>query len=401
MARVVVGVGGGIAAYKAAVLVRELLRRGHAVKVVMTDAAQRFVGPVTFAGLTGEAPVVDLWDARYAGEVHVDMAAWAEVIVVAPATANLIARIANGITDDALTATLLCFDGPVVIAPAMHHRMWRHASTQRNVAQVSEETSGRVVLAGPVEGPLASGDVGIGRMAEPEVIADAVDRVCPGARDLEGQTVVVSAGGTQEAIDPVRFLGNRSSGKMGYALAERAALRGARVVLVSGPSALPDPPGVEVVRVRSAREMEAAITLRREGADVIVMAAAVADYRPAVEAAHKIKKSEGAMTIELVRNNDILAGLGAWRAGSHGRTRPLLVGFAVETKDLVASARGKLEKKQVDLIVANDASVSFEKDTNRVILVDASGEEAVPELSKREVADRVLDRIAARLASPS
>lgn len=391
MANIVVGIGGGIAAYKAVVLVRELLRRGHAVRVVMTDAAQRFVGPVTLTGLTGEAPVIDLWDARYAGEVHVDLAAWAEAIAVAPATANLIARMAHGITDDALAATLLCFDGPVVVAPAMHHRMWRHPATQRNVAQLAADGA-RVV--GPVEGALASGENGLGRMVEPDQIADAVDAALA-PRDLAGRTILVSAGGTQEELDPVRFLGNRSSGKMGVAIAERAARRGARVTLVSGPTALADPSGVEVVRVRSAREMEAAITARRGEADAIVMAAAVADYRPLAAAAHKIKKSEGPMTIELVRNPDILAGLGAWRTGD----RPLLIGFAVETQDLIASARGKLARKKVDLIVANDASVSFEKDTNRVVLVDAHREEELPELSKHAVADRILDRVAARLGA--
>ncbi len=392
MAAIVVGVGGGIAAYKAVVLVRELMRRGHDVKVAMTAAAQRFVGPITFTGLTGEAPVVDLWDSRYAGEVHVDLAEWADAVVVAPATANVMARVAHGITDDPVTATLLCFDGPVVFAPAMHDRMWRRPSTRRNVERLVADGA-RIV--GPVVGPLASGEIGMGRMAEPEDIAAAIEEALS-PPDLAGMTIVVSAGGTQEDLDPVRYLGNRSSGKMGFALAERAARRGARAVLVSGPSALPDPPGVEVVRVRSALEMEAAITARRGEADAIVMAAAVADYRPASPAEHKLKKTEGPMTIELVRNPDILAGLGAWRTGA----RPMLVGFAVETRDLIASARGKLEKKKVDLIVANDASVSFEKETNRVALVDARGAEELPELPKRCVADRILDRIA-RSAQPT
>src|SRR5690606_12432288 len=229
-----------------------------------------------------------LWDARYAGEVHVELAAWAELIVVAPATANLLARMAAGITDDALTATILCFDGPVAVAPAMHHRMWRHPSTQRNVARLVGDG---VHVVGPVEGPLASGEVGLGRMIEPEALATAVEGLLA-PRDLDGRTILVSAGGTHEALDPVRFLGNRSSGKMGYALAERAAKRGARVILVSGPTALAEPAGVELVPVRSAREMEAAITARRAEVDAIVMAAAVADYRPASESEQKIKKSE-------------------------------------------------------------------------------------------------------------
>ncbi len=382
--------GGGIAAYKAVGLVRELQRRGHAVKVVMTEAAARFVGPVTLAGLTGEAPVIDLWDARYSGEVHVDLAAWGDALAIVPATANLMARLANGVADDALGATVLCFAGPVVVAPAMHHHMWRHPATQRNVQRLRADG---VQFVGPVEGPLASGEVGIGRMAEPEVIAEAVDAVLAPS-DLAGRAVLVSAGGTQEELDPVRFLGNRSSGKMGFAIAAAAARRGARVVLVSGPTALPDPAGVEVVRVRSARDMDAAIAARRDAMDAIVMAAAVADYRPVSPAEHKLKKTDGPLILELVRNPDILAELGAWRTGA----RPMLVGFAVETQRLVESARGKLERKRVDLVVANDASVSFEKETNHVVLVDAAGEEELPELPKRAVADRILDRVAAYLA---
>jgi phosphopantothenoylcysteine decarboxylase/phosphopantothenate--cysteine ligase len=380
--KVIVGVGGGIAAYKSALLVRELLRRRNEVKVVMSTAAQRFVGPITFAGLTGEPPIVDLWDPRYAGEVHVDLAAWADTIVVAPATANVIAKIAHGIADDALTATLSCWEGRVVIAPAMHARMWRNAATQRNVAQLRADG---VTIVGPVEGPLASGEVGLGRMSEPAAIADAITIV----GDLAGKTIVVSAGPTYEDLDPVRFVGNRSSGKMGYAIAETAARRGARAILISGPTSLPDPPGVETIRVRSAIEMEQAITNVRESADAIVMAAAVADYRPADVGEHKLKKTDGPRSIELVRTPDILAGLGAWRTGKH----PVLIGFAVETKDLITAARGKLTKKSVDLIVANEASVSFGKETNRVVLVHASGEDELPEMNKRDVAARILDRV--------
>lgn len=387
--KVVVGVSGGIAAYKAALLVRELMRRGHEVRVVMTANAARFVGPVTFAGLTGEAPILDLWDASYSGEMHVDLAEWADVLVVAPATANVLARKAQGLADDALTATLLCFDGALVLAPAMHTRMWKSPATQRNVAQLEADGA---TLVGPTEGALASGEIGLGRMAEPDAIADAVEGAAP-ARDLVGRTILVSAGGTQEDLDPVRFLGNRSTGKMGFAIAERAAARGARAVLVAGPSALPTPSGVERVDVRSAREMQDAITAHRADADAIVMAAAVADYRPAEAAEDKLKKKDGPMTVELVRNPDILAGLGEWRDGG----APLLVGFAVETKDLLASARRKLEKKKVDLIVANHAASSFGKDTNRVTFVSGAGDEELPELPKRDVAARILDWVAARL----
>ncbi len=398
VAKVIVGVGGGIAAYKAALLVRELGRRGHTVKVVMTRAAQRFVGPVTFTGLTGEAPVVDLWDPSYAGEVHVELAAWADGLVVAPATANLMARAAHGIADDALTATLLCFDGPRVFAPAMHHRMWDHPATARNVATLAADG---VRLAGPVSGPLASGESGMGRMAEPETIAEALEAALSDGRpadDLAGRHVLVSAGGTREALDPVRFLGNRSTGRMGYALAERAAARGARVTLVSAPTALAIPPGVDRVDVTSALEMKAAIDAARDGADAIVMAAAVADYRPSERADDKLKKTGGPLTVTMVRNPDILAELGAWRADSpRSGAGPVLVGFAVETRDLVAAARGKLERKRVDLVVANEADAAFGRATNRVTLVDATGEEALPELDKARVADRILDRVVALL----
>lgn len=386
--RIVVGVSGGIAAYKAALLVRELMRRGHEVRVVMTEAATRFVGPVTFTGLTGEPPVVDLWDPSYAGEVHVELAEWADAIVVAPATATTMARAAAGIADGALGATLLCFDGPVVMAPAMHTRMWRSPATARAVARLAEDG---VAMVGPEEGPLASGDVGLGRMSEPAAIADAVDAAV-GAPDLAGATVVVSAGGTREDLDPVRFLGNRSTGKMGFAIAERAARRGAKAVLIAAPTDLPTPRGVERVDVRSARDMDEAVWARGD-ADAIIMAAAVADYRPAEAAEHKRKKSDGPLVLELARNPDILAGLGAARTGP----RPVLVGFALETEDVVASARGKLERKKVDLVVANHASDAFGKDTNRVTLVRADGEETLGVLDKRAVADRILDAVKAQL----
>ncbi len=389
--RILVGVSGGIAAYKSALLVRELMRRGHEVRVVMSEAATRFVGPITFTGLTGQSPVVDLWDPRYDGEVHVELAAWADALVVAPATANLMARAAAGIADDALTATLLCFAGPVVLAPAMHTRMWARPATRRNAARLAEDGA---TLVGPVEGALASGDVGLGRMAEPDAIADAVEGAL--RRDLAGRTVLVSAGPTCEDLDPVRFLGNRSTGTMGYAIAARAAASGATAVLVSGPTALATPPGVERVDVRSALEMEAAIQARAGDADAIVMAAAVADYRPAERAVDKRKKTDGPLTLELVRNPDILAGLGAARTGD----RPVLVGFALETRDVVENARGKLVKKKVDLVVANHASDGFGKSTNVVTLVSAEGDEAFPELDKGAVADRILDWIAPRLLVP-
>ena len=384
---VIVGISGGIAAYKAALLVRELMRRGHVVRVVMTRAATRFVGPVTFAGLTGEPALTDLWDPGYSGEAHVDLAGWADIAVVAPATANLIARMAAGLADDALTTTLLSFAGPVVVAPAMHHRMWSQPATQRNVARLAEDG---VRFAGPIEGALASGEHGMGRMLDPADIADVVER--GSRRDLDGVRVVVSAGGTREDLDPVRFLGNRSTGRMGYAVAERAARRGAEVTLVSAPTSLPAPPRVRRVDVHSARDMEAAV--RGQPADVVVMAAAVADYRPAKTHPHKLKKSHGPLTLELVRNPDILAGLGALREGG----APVLVGFALETEDVVKNARDKLSRKGADLIVANRAEDGFGGATNRVTLVSHDAEVALPVMDKGAVADHILDWVVERLA---
>jgi phosphopantothenoylcysteine decarboxylase/phosphopantothenate--cysteine ligase len=394
---VLVAVGGGIAAYKSVVLVRELGRRGASVRVVMTPAAARFVGPATFTGITGEPPILDLWDPVHRGEIHVELAAWADAIVVAPATANLLARMAAGIADDAVSATLLCTDRPVLVAPAMHHLMWAHAATQRNVERLRADG---VHLVGPSYGALASGEEGQGRMAEPEAIADALEAllgaVGSAGADLAGRTILVSAGPTHEAIDPVRFLGNRSSGRMGYAVAARAAERGARVILVSGPVALEPPPGVEVVRVRSALEMQAAIAARERAADAIVMAAAVADFRPASTSDRKLKKREDEQTrtLELVRNPDILAGLGEARA-ARGDRRPVLVGFAVESEDLARAARAKLTTKKVDLVVANPASVAFEGDDNEAILVSPEGDEPLGRISKRALADRILDRVRA------
>ncbi|MFK7991196.1 MAG: bifunctional phosphopantothenoylcysteine decarboxylase/phosphopantothenate--cysteine ligase CoaBC [Sandaracinaceae bacterium] len=391
MSRVVVAVTGGIAAFKAVLVVRELGRRGHEVRVVMSEAATRFVGPVTFTGITGAPPVVDLWDPSYAGEVHVELAAWADAMLVAPATANLLSRAASGQADDAVTTTLLCFDGPVLMAPAMHHRMWAHPATQRTVERL---TSDGVRLVGPVSGPLASGESGMGRLAEPVAIVDALERGL--VRDLVGKHVLITAGGTCEDLDPVRFLGNRSTGKMGYALAERAAARGAEVTLVSAPTAWSVPAGVTRVDVRSAREMRDAVEGLRDDVDVVVMAAAVADYRPTERADDKLKKGDGDLTLTLTRNPDILAGLGAWRQEA-GAASPMLVGFAVETRDLVKAARGKLEKKAVDLIVANAAKDSFGRDDNRAVLVHADGEEALEVMDKVRLADRILDRVASQL----
>ncbi len=388
---VVVGVGGGIAAFKAVVLVRELQRRGAQVRVAMTKSAQRFVGPVTFTGLTGQPPVTDLFDPSHHGEIHVELAAWAHAIVVAPATANVLARAASGMADDALLATLSCASCPLLFAPAMHENMWLAAATQRNARRLEDDGA---LLVGPVTGLLASGESGMGRMAEPEVIADALQTALAPAQaassDLAGKTVLISAGPTVEDIDPVRYITNRSSGRMGFALAQAALARGAHVVLVTGPTTVAPPPAAELHAVRSAQEMQQAIESALPRVDALVMTAAVADYRPKQASKSKLKKQPGQteMTIELVRNPDILATLGAQRKGK----RPVLVGFAMETDDLVAYGKKKLADKRCDLIVANSAEV-FDRDDTQATLIAADGQEDLPPMSKLELANRILDRV--------
>jgi len=397
---VVVGVGGGIAAFKAVVLVRELQRRGAEVRVAMTKSATRFVGPVTFTGLTGRPPVTDLFDPSHHGEIHVELAAWAHAVVVAPATANVLARAASGMADDAVLATLSCASCPLLFAPAMHENMWLSAATQRNARRLEEDGA---LLVGPVTGVLASGESGMGRMAEPERIADALQAVlapvhAPAARhDLAAKTVLISAGPTLEDIDPVRYITNRSSGRMGFALAQAALDRGARVVLVTGPTALTPPAGAELHAVRSAQEMQQAIEAALPGVDAVVMTAAVADYRPKQVEKSKLKKKPGQteMTIELVRNADILATLGARRRGK----RPVLVGFAMETHDVVDYGKKKLVDKRCDLIVANDAAVAFGGDDNQATLIAADGQEELPRMSKVELANRIWDRVVTLLDS--
>ncbi len=382
-------VGGGIAAYKSITLARELQRRGAHVEVGLTEAAQRFVTALTFAGITGRAAHTSLWHDAEPGELHVALTDRADIVVVAPATADLLAKMAHGLGDDLPSVSLLCARGPVLVAPAMHTRMWEHPATRDNLRTLRDRG---VLVAGPEEGPLASGAVGVGRMREPEALADDIAAAL-GPRDLVGRRVLVTAGGTHEAVDPVRFLGNRSSGKMGYAVAMAARDRGATVTLVHGPTALPDPAGVNCVRVRSAQEMYEAVASRCDDVDAVVMAAAVADYRPAEVSAHKLKKSADTLSIHLVRNPDILATLGARRGSAH---RPVLVGFAVETGDLVAYAREKLARKGCDLVVANRAEDGFEGDHNRVVLVSAEGETVLETQAKRAVAERIWDAVRPR-----
>jgi phosphopantothenoylcysteine decarboxylase / phosphopantothenate---cysteine ligase len=388
-------VTGSIAAYKAAVLARLLVKAGAKVIPVMTTSAARFLGPVTLAGITGEAVATDMWDPAVHGELHVRIAERADLVAVVPATADFLARLAQGRADDLATAVALCTRAPVVAAPAMHPRMWHHPATRRNVATLAADQ--RVTLVGPVHGEVASGEQGMGRMVEPEAIAEALAALVAPVEppDLTDVRVAVTAGPTIEDIDPVRFIGNRSSGKMGFAIAERAAARGARVTLIAGPVALGTPPGVHRVDVRGALSMRTALweALGQDlaGADALVMAAAVADHRPAVTSSTKVKKGDvGA--IELEKNPDLLAEVGASRKGA----RPVLVGFAVETgtpEALVAYARRKLEDKRVDFVVANQASESFGRDDGRVTLVTRGAAEPMAMMTKSAIADRVLDRV--------
>jgi phosphopantothenoylcysteine decarboxylase/phosphopantothenate--cysteine ligase len=383
---IVVGVCGGISAFKAVEVVRELGRRDAHVRVMMTGSAQRFIGALTFSGITGQPALTDLWDASFPGEVHVELSRWADAIVIVPATANLLAKVASGLADEVVTATLSCARTPVFYAPAMHDQMWKSAANQRNVEQLTRDGARFI---GPVHGALASGEVGNGRLVEPRDIVDTIERQLGLTRDLEGRTILITAGPTHEDIDPVRFISNRSSGRMGYAIAQRATDRGAKVILISGPVALAAPSVTEFVATRSALAMHEVVTAKRADADVIIMTAAVADYRPAHVAHDKIKKSSGTLSIELVKNPDILAELGASRSGK----RPVLVGFAMETTDLLGYARRKLTEKKVDLIVANHAAIGFGGDDNEATFVDAAGDEALPLMSKHDLADRILDRV--------
>lgn len=382
--RIVVGLGGGIAAFKTVELVRILMQRGAKVRVAMTESAQHFVGPTTFSAITGEVTAIDLWDKSYPGEMHIELSEWADAIVVAPATADLLARAVAGMANDVLLATLLCARSQVFFAPAMHERMWLAASTQRNVKQLIADGAN---IVGPVRGLLANGQEGMGRMQEPLLIADAVEQGLSEKPSFVDKTILVSAGPTLEDIDPVRFISNRSSGRMGYAIAQRARERGASVVLVSGPVSISPPGDVELVPVRSAVEMYQAVTSRAKKVDIVVMTAAVADYRPADVASDKIKKQTSKMKIELEQNPDILADLGKKRRGK----RPVLVGFAMETRNVVDYAKGKLKSKKADLIVANEASVGFGRDDTQATLVSRDGIQPLEPMSKRELADHILD----------
>ena len=389
MPTVVLGVTGCIAAYKACELARTLMREGCRVKVVMTEAATHFVGAATFRALTGEPVATSLWDDPASARVfHISLAEEADVFVIAPATANVMAKLACGRAEDLLTTVALATEAPTVIAPAMNTHMWAAAPTRENVGTLRARG---VVVVEPVTGELACGDVGEGRLAEVGAIAEAVLAEAKRARDLAGVNVLVTAGPTYEPIDPVRFIGNASSGKTGYAIADEAARRGAQVTLVSGPTFLPDPFGARTVRVKTALEMHAAVMEAYPGVDVVVATAAVSDLRPTEVVSHKIKKEDAPGAIALSRNPDILAELGADKAGR------VLIGFAAETSDVVGHARSKLAGKNLDLVVANDVSVEgvgFASDENRVTFVRADGEEVLPLQDKRAIARALWDEIA-------
>jgi phosphopantothenoylcysteine decarboxylase/phosphopantothenate--cysteine ligase len=395
---VVVGVSGGIAAYKACELVRRLRERGAAVIVVMTPAACEFVTPLTFQALSGNPVVTTLWGdqkprfalplesrAKVGGHVeHVDVAEVADCVAIAPATADLIARLVHGEAPDALTALSLATPAPQVIAPAMDAQMWRAAATQANVRALRARGA---VLVGPAIGSLASGLSGPGRLAEIADIVEAIERAVARRTSLKGVRVLVGAGRTEEPLDPVRMLTNRSSGRMGFALAEAARDRGADVTVVAGPVSVEPPHGVTIVPVTTAAEMQRALQAAAARADIVLMAAAVADYRPAKVSREKLKRSSGTASLALEPNPDILAGLGAAR-----RPGQVLVGFALETSRGVANARAKLKAKGVDLIALNSPAEGLGGDTNRVTLVEAARATALPRAPKREIAEAILDR---------
>ncbi len=383
--RILLCVTGGVAAYKSAYLARRLVESGASVRVAMSESALEFIGAQTFAAITGNHPVTSLF-ADESVSPHTEMARWADLVIVAPATAATIGRMAEGISSDLISATILATTAPILVAPAMHTEMWENRSTQRNIDQLRSDGHR---LVGPNEGSLAGGDVGVGRVAEPEEILEAASSILKG--DAGGRAVLVTAGGTREPIDPVRYVGNRSSGKMGHAIADEAVLRGYSVTLVTT-SSLPVHPAIKVVSVETAQEMFTVVSDVK--ADVAVMAAAVADFRPAKSHETKLARSDGLESIQLEATPDVLASVVA------RSERPYVVGFAAETGG-VERAIEKAERKRVDLLVYNDVSEpgsGFNTDTNRVVFIGQNGTtESLPLLSKAEVAEKIWDRIASEL----
>ena len=384
--KILLGVGGGIAAYKAAELARLLMQQGHEVQAIMTSAAEEFVRPLTFAALTGKKVLTDLFAIEAAIE-HISVAQEHELLVIAPATADLMARMSHGLANDFLTTLYLAFTGPVIIAPAMNVNMWKHAATVENIGTL--RTRGHKIVE-PGSGYLACGMTGPGRLADPEEIAAAIAET-QHRRDLEGETVLITAGPTQEPLDPVRYITNRSSGKMGYALAEAAAARGARVVLISGPVRLTPPAGVETIPVRTAVEMRQQVFDHLAPADIVVKAAAVADFHLSKIPDQKVKKTAARLSLELDPTPDILAELGKKKGDR------LLIGFAAETQNLQQEALRKLQSKNCDMVVGNlvgSSDSGFDSDQNEVTLVLRTGESiVVPRASKREIADRIFDEV--------
>ena len=387
---IVLGVTGSIAAYKAVELASRLVKAGAAVEVVMTEAATEFVSPLTFQSITAHPVVIEMFELlRETDIAHVSLARRADIVVIAPATANTIAKLAAGLADNILTATALTTTAPIIVAPAMETGMYENPITQESLARLRQR--GMTIIE-PGYGRLASGTVGVGRLAEVEEIIGTIRMVLGWGGDLASRKVVVTAGGTQEPIDPVRFIGNPSSGKMGYFLAEAARDRGAAVTLIAGPTALSKPVGMEFIPVRTAEQMHEAVLEAILGADVLIMAAAVADYRPTSIVGRKIKKDKERLTLELVRNPDILAEV--------ADRKLLKVGFAAETEDLIENARAKLAGKRLDLIVANPVPASFGGDAIQAILIARGGEVTeLPPLPKSELAELVLDRLVELLSA--
>ncbi len=391
--RVLLVVSGGIAAYKSAILARRLIEAGAGVEVILTASAERFIGRVTFEGITGRPVHASLWDRPMA---HLDLGLEADVVVVAPATANLISRLAAGAADDLATTAVLASRAPVIVCPAMNTRMWEHPITQANVARLAGVGYG---IAGPADGPLAEGESGPGRLLEPEEILPRIGRALETATGLRGRKVVATAGPTRAALDPVRFITNRSSGRMGFALAQAAWRRGGDVTLISGPSRLPRPTGPDVVEVETAGEMLAALETALTDADILLMAAAVGDFEPARAADSKIRKSGAGKGFELTlrAGPDLLLETRAFRE----RKGIFTLGFALETEDLLARGREKLERKGMHLVAVNSAvepGAGFESETNRITLIDRSGQvEELPLAKKTELADALLDRVEASI----
>jgi phosphopantothenoylcysteine decarboxylase/phosphopantothenate--cysteine ligase len=390
---IILGITGSIAAYKAAEIASQLTQAGAKVNVIMTEEAIQFLSPVTFRAITGRPVVTKMFDLASEFSIeHVSLAKAADIVVIAPATANIIAKLAVGIADDMLCCTVLATRAPVLIAPAMETNMYNNPVTQDNLSKL--KAHGFVIIA-PTKGWLASGKEGLGRLADTNAIIDSIRQVLGRSGDLAGKHIAVTAGGTQEPIDPVRYISNRSSGKMGYALAEAARDRGAKVTLVTAPTSLPEPVGVDIIQVNTAREMHQVVEKIANQADALVMAAAVADYHPTKAVKNKIKKGRAGLTLELECTPDILGSV---------KGNVIKVGFAAEISNLVENAKQKLKQKGLDFIVANDITASdsgFGADTNQVTIIDRKGKiENLPLMSKREVADKILDKVAKLLPKP-